>query len=105
MRQFDKIIWNICSTKQPSVGCYPFFKHFNRLPNSFWKSLVSHATNLDKGKSILSEERAQNWGANDITEDGYLEETIPDSRGYESNLIDKTDQFVPRAPFSNSFSR
>ena len=34
----DKIIWNIRSTKQSSIGCSPFSKHFNRSPNTFWKS-------------------------------------------------------------------
>ena len=67
--------------------------------------MVSHTINLDKGKSILSKKRAQDWGANDITEDGYLEETIPDSRGYESDTIDETDQVVLRAPLSNPFSQ
>ena len=28
----DKIIWNIRSTKQSSIGCSPFSKHFNRSP-------------------------------------------------------------------------
>ena len=58
----DKIIWNIRSTKQSSIGCCPFSKHFNRSPNTFWKSLVSHAISLDKGKSILTKDRAQDWG-------------------------------------------
>ena len=34
-----------------------------------------------------------------------MEETIPDSRGYESDLTDKTDQVVPRAPSSKPFSQ
>ena len=101
----DRIIYNLRSTKQPSIECFPFSKHFNRSPNTFWKSLVLHAINLDKGKSIVSKERAQDWGANDIVEDGYLEETIPDSRGYESDPNDKTDQVIPRAPLSNPFSQ
>ena len=69
----DKFIWNIRSTKQSSIGCSPFSKQFNRSPNTFWKSLVSHAISLDKGKSILSKNRAQDWGADDAFEDGYLE--------------------------------
>ena len=43
----DKIIWTIRSTKQSSIGCSPFSKHFNRSPNTFWKSLVSTAISLD----------------------------------------------------------
>ena len=58
----DKIIWNIRSTKQSSIGCSPFSKHFNRSPNTFWKTLVSHAISLDKGKSILTKDRTQDWG-------------------------------------------
>ena len=81
----DKIISNLRSTKQPFIGCSPFCEHFNRSPNTFWKSLVSRAIGLDKGKSILSKERAQDWISNDTTEDGYLEEMIPDSRGYEKD--------------------
>ena len=49
----EKIIWNIRSTKQSSIVCSPFARHFNRSPNTFWKFLVSHTISLDKGKSIL----------------------------------------------------
>ena len=77
----DKIIWNIHSTKQSSIGCSPFSEHFNRSPNTFWKSLVSHAISLDKGKSILSKDRAQDWGADDAFEDGYLENIATDRKG------------------------
>ena len=65
---FDKIIWNICSTKQSFIGCSLFSRHFNRSLNTFWKSLVSHAINLVKGKSILSKDRAQDRGADDAFE-------------------------------------
>ena len=44
----DIIIWNIRSTKQSSIGCSPFAKHFNRSPNRFWKTLVSHAISLER---------------------------------------------------------
>ena len=101
----DKINWSIRSSKQPSIGCSPFSKHFNRLPKLFWKSLVSHAINLDKGKSILSMDRTQDWGANDAFEDGYLENTVGDKRGYESDTSDKLDRNLQRAPLSNPFSQ
>ena len=101
----DKIIWNIRSTKQSSIGCSPFSKHFNRSPNTFWKSLVSHAISLDKGKSILSKDRAQDWGADDVFEDGYLENIATDKRGYESDPSDKVDRNLHRAPLSNPFSQ
>ena len=77
----DKIIWNIRSTKQSSIGCFPFSKHFNISPNTFLKSLVSLAICLDKGKSILTKDRAQDWGADDAFEDGYLEDRAIDERG------------------------
>ena len=101
----DKIIWNIRSTKQSSIGCSPFSIHFNRSPNTFWKSLVSHAINLDKRKSIMSTNRAQNWGANDTIEEGYLDNSVADKRGYESDPTDKPDLSFHRAPLSNPFSQ
>ena len=81
----DKIIWNIRSTKQSSIRCSPFARHFNRSPNTFRKSLVSHATSLNKGKSLLLKDRAQDWGADDAFEDGYLKNIASDKRGYESD--------------------
>ena len=101
----DKIIWNIRSTKQSSIRCSPFSKHFNRSPNTFWKSLVSHSISLDKGKSILSKDRAQDWGADDAFEDGYLENRAIEERGYESDPADKVDRNLQRAPLSNPFSQ
>ena len=63
--------------------------------------MVLKAINLDKAKSIFSRDRAQDWGANDIIGDGYMEETIPDRRIYESDPTDKTDQNLQRTPLSN----
>ena len=101
----DKIIWNIRLTKQSSIGCSPFARHFNRSPNTFWKSPVSHAISLDKGKSILSKDRAQDWGADDAFEDGYMENRASENRGFESDPSDKTDRNLLRAPLSNPFSQ
>ena len=98
----DKIIWNSRSTKQTFIGCSPFSKHFN---SSFWKSLVSHANILDKGKSIMSRDRAQGWGINDTIKDGYLENASADKRGYQSGPTNKTDQDLQRAPLSNPLSQ
>ena len=100
-----KTIWKIRSTKQLSIGCSPFSEHFNRSPNTFWKSLVSHAINLDKGKPIMSRDRAQDWGANVTFEDGYLENAVADKRGYESDPTDKPDRSLQRDPPSNPFSQ
>ena len=52
----------------------------------------------------MSRDRAQDWGTNDNIEDCYLENTIQDKRGYESDPKDKTDQDLERAPLSNPFS-
>ena len=101
----DKIIWNIRSTKQSSIRCSPFARHFNRSHNTFRKSLVSHATSLDKGKSILLKDRAQDWGADDAFEDGYLKNIASDKKGYESDPSDKAGRNLQRAPLSNLFSQ
>ena len=60
---------------------------------------------LDEGKAILSKDRAQDWGADDAFEDGYLEKIATDKRGYESDPLDKVDRNLPRAPLSNPFSQ
>ena len=101
----DKIIWNIRSTKQSSIGCSPFSNHLNRSPNTFSKSLVSHAINLDKGKPIMSTDRAQDWGANDTIEEGYLDNSVADKGGYESDPTHKPDLSLHRAPLANPFSQ
>ena len=81
----DKIVWNIRSTKQSSIECSSFSKHFERLLNTIWKSLVSHAIELIKGNSIMSKDRSQEWGTDDNIEDGYLENSVADKRGYEND--------------------
>ena len=67
--------------------------------------MVSHAISLDKGKAILSKDRAHDWGAADAFEDGYLENRAMEERGYESDLADKADRNLQRAPLSNPFSQ
>ena len=67
--------------------------------------MISHSVNLGNGKSILSEDRAQDWRANDTFEDGYLENTAADKNGYESDPSDKLDRNLQRAPRSNPFSQ
>ena len=65
-----KIICNLRITKQPSNGCTPFEKHFTGTANTRWKNLISFDNRLDKGKSILSDQRARNWELHDGAEDG-----------------------------------
>ena len=59
---------------------------------------------LYKGKSIISKDRAQDWGADDAFEDGYLEDRTIEERGYESDPANKEDRNLQRAPLSNPFS-
>ena len=68
-------------------------------------NLWSHAISLDKEKSILTKDRAQDWGADDAFEDGYLEDRAIYERGYESEPADKVDRNLQRAPLSNPFSQ
>ena len=70
----EKIIWNLRISKQASIGCTMFEKHFNRTANTRWKNLISYDDHLDKGKSILSSRRASNWEQHDGAENGYLDE-------------------------------
>ena len=53
----------------------------------------------------MSRDRAQDWGANDTIEDGYLKNSVADKRGYESDPTDKPDLNLHRAPLSNPFSQ
>ena len=46
----------------------------------FWKQLASGKPSigfLDKGKSIVSKERAKDWNADDRVKDGYKDTLIP----------------------------
>ena len=57
----SKIIWNLRSSFQSKTKCSPFEIHFNRKPNTIWKQLASSKLSggfLNKGKSILSKQRA-----------------------------------------------
>ena len=49
----------------------------------------------------MSRDRAQHWGANDTIEDGYLENSVADKRGYESDPTENPDLSLHRAPLSN----
>ena len=97
----DKIIWNLRSTKQPSIGCTTFLKHFNRSPKNLWKSQVSQTIDLDKRKSIKAKSRANDRRANDDTENGYLVETKSDNKSCESDPTDKSIPVSSRASQSN----
>ena len=49
----------------------------------------------------MSRDRAQDWGANDTIEEGYLDKSAADKRVYESDPTDKPDLSLQRAPLSN----
>ena len=82
----EKIIWNLRISKQTAIGCTPFEKHFNRVANTRWKIFMSNIDHLDKGKAILSKERASNWELHDGAEDGYLDEEKDSTSDPEENL-------------------
>ena len=68
-----KLSGTLESKNQSTIGCTPFEKHFNRTANTSLKNLISFNNRLDKGKSILSNQRARNWELHDGGEDGYLD--------------------------------
>ena len=81
-----KMIWNLRISKQSAIGCTPFEKQFNRTANTRWKNLMSDNDHLDKGKSIISKQRASNWELHDGAEDGYLDEEKNSLSDPEGNL-------------------
>ena len=90
----SKIIWSLRSTYQSKIKCSPFEVHYNRKPNTIWKQLASGKPSfgiLNKGKSILSKERAKDWNADDRLEEGYKDGLIakknqtPTEKGYDTD--------------------
>ena len=76
----SRIIWNLLSSFQSKINCSPFEIHFNINSNTIWKQLESRTVSggfLDKGKSVLSKERALDWNADDRIEDGYKDCLVP----------------------------
>ena len=51
----------------------------------------------------MAKTRANDRGANDDAEDGYLDETKSDKKGYENDPTDKPTPVAIRAPQSNPF--
>ena len=65
---------------QSKIKRSPFKIHFDKKLKTIWKQLASGKPSvgiLDKGKSILSKERAKDWNAVDRVEDGYKDTLIP----------------------------
>ena len=82
----QKIIWNLRITKQSTIGCTPFEKHFNRTANTRWKNRISFNNRLDKGKWRARNWRARNWELHDGAEDGYLNANMDTQSDPEKNL-------------------
>ena len=108
----SKIIWNLRSSFQSKIKCSPFEIHFNRKPNTIWKQLASNKLSggfLDKGKSILSRERALDWNADDRIEDGYKDLLVPKKnqspleKGYDSDLPTTSKPSSSRVALNSPF--
>ena len=108
----SKIIWNLRSTFQSKIKCSPFEIHYNRKPNTIWKQLASGKPSfgiLDKGKSILSKDRAKDWNADDRIEDGYKDDLIakknqnPTEKGYDTDYASSSKTTQNRRPIESPF--
>ena len=108
----SKIIWNLHSTFQSKIKCSPFEIHYNRKTNTIWKQLASGKPSfgiLDKGKSILSKDRAKDWNADDRIEDGYKDDLIakknqnPTEKGYDTDYASSSKMTQNRIPIKSPF--
>ena len=108
----SKIIWNLRSSFQSKIKCSPFEIYFNRKPNTIWKQLASSKLSggfLDKGKSILSRERALDWNADDRIEDGYKDSLVPKKnqssleKGYDSDHLTTPKPSSSRVSLNSPF--
>ena len=108
----SKFIWNLRSTYQSKIKCLPFEIHYNRKPNTIWKQLASGKPSfgiLDKRKSILSNERANEWNADDRLEDGYKDNLIakknqtPSEKGYDTDYASSSKIMPIRLPIKSPF--
>ena len=82
------------SCYQSKIKYSPFEIQYNRKPNTIWKQLASGKPSfriLDKGKFILSKERANDWNLDDRLEDGYKYDLVakknqtPIEKGYNTD--------------------
>ena len=108
----SKIIWNLRSTFQSKIKCSTFEIHYNRKSNTIWKQLASGKPSfgiLDKGKSILSKDRAKDWNADDRIEDGYKDDLIakknqnPTEKGYDTDYASSSKMTQNRIPIESPF--
>ena len=108
----SKVICNLRSSYQSKFKCSPFEILFNRKPNTIWKQLASGKPSngmLDKGKSILSQERPKDWNANDRVEDGYKDTLIPKKnltpaeKDYDTEYASTSKRSSSRTPLQSPF--
>ena len=108
----SKILWNLRSSYQFKIKCSPFEIHYNRKPNTIWKQLASGKPSfgiLDKGKSILSKERANDWNSDDRLEDGYKDDLVakknqtPVEKGYDTDYASSSKIKSIRRPLQSPF--
>ena len=106
----SKIIWNLRSSYQSKIKCSPFEIHFNRKPLTIWKKLASGKPSLgssDKGKTILSKERANDWNADDRFENGYKDNLISkknqlaSEKGYDTDYAATSKTHTDRIPLQS----
>ena len=77
--------------------------------------LVTFLEILDKGKSILSKERANDWNSDDRLEDGYKDDLVakknqtPIEKGYDNDYASsskiKSDRIPLQSPFKGKIIR
>ena len=108
----SKIIWNSRSSYQSKIKGSAFEIHFTRKPNTIWKQLASGKPSnrfLDKGKTIISKERAKDWNADDRVEDGYKDTLIskknmtPAEKGYDTGYPSTSKLSTSRLPLRSPF--
>ena len=87
---------------------YIWWPHINRQIYFHGKN-CSECTSADKGKSILSKERAKDWNADDRLEDGYKDDLIakknqnPTEKGYDTDYASSSKITANRLPIKSPF--
>ena len=96
----SKIIWNLRSSYKSKIKCSPFEIHYNRKPNTIWKQLASVKPSIgisDKGKSILSKERANKY------ELVAKKNLTPAEKGYDTDYAPSSKTKSDRRPLQSPF--
>ena len=108
----SKNIWNLRSFYQSKIKCSLFEIHLNRKLNTICKQLASGKPSIgisDKGKSILSKERANDWNTDDRFEDGYKDNLIwkknqpASEKGYDTDYAATSKTHTDRVHLQSPF--